>query len=1218
MHLVRYVVLSVLTLLAAGAVVFLSSGRVSAGGETFQVLPPGGGGQGGGGGQDPPPGPPPDPGPGGGNQPPGGQGGGSGDSGGEDGSLPPKDIETPPQSPAEGAGDPVNLPSGAFLNCRTDLMVPGRGLDFQWRRCYRYQSYGLKTTVLGRDWHLNYDQRVITVKSNSGSWDAELPVLWENGNGGEVEFTPHASSTLPAGRHEWVDLKTGAILQGNVTGAGIYMTLTNAEIRTPGGLTLSFMGAGTNFPNRLASLSDRAGNSIQITWGWDPTRTDVVIVQVTDTLGRLYTPTYKTVPPGRVVLDSISDFAGRRVDYAYVASATSAVGAVGDLRAVFLPEISGTSTGNDFDKAHFNRKVIRYSYAGGLVKMEDPEGPYLLNWYGPGTVLPSSSPFAVSNPYRVVAQVQGETGIVPDPSDPAYPPTFCADPAHMDPSVPSPKDVTCFQYEQIPVHKICDNWQEQMYSSRLACKNNADFIGQEVNPGTLKFRTMLARVVTVRVKDRAGNVLVHRYSLEESNHPLRTHVITAAADAALITAPYDPWNPGVDPLTGAPGVRTTEYTYNGLDLLTRSVSPTGQVREIVYNTSHPDPLFWSAPLKVLKDGELVEENEYADLRFPLPTAMRVPRPGIPATQADPSLPPPLVETTLSYDGAGRLLSRTFPDRTLPDGTVLTRQETFSYNAFGQLVRSVDAEGNVTLRDYDPACSPDGANPGCGAGGGGYLRSVMSDAEDNPGRNQDMDGVPSPGAVQAVTRFTYDALGHRVTTTGPGGLVTFREINQQGQVVAETVDPGGLDLTRRFFYNGNGMLVRADTEDRFEGISRWVSRLMTYDSLNTPRSVTTGAVLAAANDPSVAAPESGVTVQMLYDGERRVVGEVMPEGEAVRKVLDEAGRPVSVTRGCSFDGATVVCGSGSSTSTMLYDDEGRLVESRTALGRTTRMEYDSRGDLVRVLKPDLSGMEFERDLSGRVLVERDYDKGSGTLLATGGISFTGLPLVRTEMDYDERGDLIRSRLLDPADPVAPLSESLIFRDRLGRVVKAVDGGGALALMRYDGMGRVVWEQGPSGDEMERVFDPAGLVLSETVREFPQSSDLSSPPVNLALPVVRTTLFEYDLAGRLLKTTDAAGGVVTRVYDSRGILRRQVDELGNVTQMETDAQGRVVRQVQEKRTGGVGSGALEQEIETRFAYDGDSRLVQQWDDLGRLTAFTYDLQGRQVRRTFAGLA
>ncbi len=76
----------------------------------------------------------------------------------------------PAQNPALQPDGSVLLHSGEFLYRATDLVIPGRGLDYQFIRTYRSQITGGYDGPLGPNWEDNYNRRLV-VKA-TGDMDA--------------------------------------------------------------------------------------------------------------------------------------------------------------------------------------------------------------------------------------------------------------------------------------------------------------------------------------------------------------------------------------------------------------------------------------------------------------------------------------------------------------------------------------------------------------------------------------------------------------------------------------------------------------------------------------------------------------------------------------------------------------------------------------------------------------------------------------------------------------------------------------------------------------------------------------------------------------------------------------------------------------------------------------------------------------------------------------
>src|SRR5205807_4144470 len=73
----------------------------------------------------------------------------------------------------------------------------------------------------------------------------------------------------------------------------------------------------------------------------------------------------------------------------------------------------------------------------------------------------------------------------------------------------------------------------------------------------------------------------------------------------------------------------------------------------------------------------------------------------------------------------------------------------------------------------------------------------------------------------------------------------------------------------------------------------------------------------------------------------------------------------------------------------------------------------------------------------------------------------------------------------------------------------------------------------------------------------------------------------------------------IYDPLGLYVGKINLIGNTSHTFHDGLGRVTKKVLDLRAGGVGGGAILGAIATRDEWDGNSRLVRQFDanEIGR---------------------
>ena len=149
----------------------------------------------------------------------------------------------------------------------------------------------------------------------------------------------------------------------------------------------------------------------------------------------------------------------------------------------------------------------------------------------------------------------------------------------------------------------------------------------------------------------------------------------------------------------------------------------------------------------------------------------------------------------------------------------------------------------------------------------------------------------------------------------------------------------------------------------------------------------------------------------------------------------------------------------------------------------------------------------------------------------------------------------------------------FYDAAGRLEYAVDATGATTRFEHNATGQLVRQtQYLNRADPSSWYDAA----TQTVTKLTLTVGGAGSDVPTDATHDRVTTFEYDAAGRLTRTTDAAGTVTTTRYD--GASRVTMTQTGD----------RV----------------------TRYLYDKDGRKVGVVDPLGYLTEYRYDAGGRLI--------
>ncbi len=598
-------------------------------------------------------------------------------------------------------------------------------------------------------------------------------------------------------------------------------------------------------------------------------------------------------------------------------------------------------------------------------------------------------------------------------------------------------------------------------------------------------------------------------------------------------------------------------------------------------------------------------------------------------------------------------------------TLQDRRNTFLWDTHECLVAVVDAEGNRHEMTYYSELDPDGdgvptpAPPDGRAldpNGGGYLRTMINDVLDAPGR----DNGTNPPHVSQRTDLKYDPRGNVVAAIDPRGVMDRWTYNQLDQLVEEhravaTADAGTaqdpptgrgeaglspLGFRTRRLYDANDNLVSVQREDAgaTRGLGPFIAVTRSYDLLDN---------LIAVDKPV----SPGVALQdaFRYDANENLVTRIHPETNTDTWAYDERGLLLTQTLG-----ATGPLGGTARVWRWGYDGNRNLTSIVDGNGNPMDFLYDGGDRLVRIVDQLGSTLDVTSDVADFVV--RGVIRGTlGGQLPSNRSGATNVDLNDTRYLYDEAGRLAERRdaLFVPsgAQPFRPpqLAEGPLSPgdgfvntrfeyDRLDRPTFTVQDSGATTRDDYDGLSRTVRVTDSTGDPVDLTVDAAGNLIESTLTE---SSSTPGPP---AQKFVSTHY--YDALGQPTMSVDPIGaalrwqhdslGMMTRAWDALGpvtlsIQRRApsqvtvvpINSFGNLTKYEYDGLDRLVRTAVRLSPGGVGDGTPDPaldgnnpqipdgEINTASLWNGMDQPIRQSDDAGNEIDYTYDNQGRLVQ-------
>ncbi|MGD9428852.1 RHS repeat-associated core domain-containing protein [Arthrobacter russicus] len=536
-------------------------------------------------------------------------------------------------------------------------------------------------------------------------------------------------------------------------------------------------------------------------------------------------------------------------------------------------------------------------------------------------------------------------------------------------------------------------------------------------------------------------------------------------------------------------------------------------------------------------------------------------------------------TVNDLDDFGRTVKTTLPSLQLADGSVAAPTVSFAYNDAGDVLSKTAAGGQSSVFTYDSLGrvvqrADSGASPSAGQRitKTSYRDDGLPDTVEDPaglktsfgydelGRKTSQ-AVTAPGSETRTTNFGYDAPGNLVSTTAPNGAVTKNAYDVLGQKTAQ-IDPDGVKQT--FAYDSRGNLTR--TTDALGQVT-----LQAYDFASRP---TTSSVQDAAG-----------TVVAGTD-----------------KAYDLAGNLISVT------GAL---GTGIKQE---WDGANRLLNRIEATGAKTAMQYDLRGNSVKIVDPMSRITSYDYNALGWKTKEELPSASDGQPLSertrSWGYDLNGLVTkinepgaVTTTQSYDLDGNLLQQ---DGTGAEAATSSRVLTYDQLGRVASASHPAGTQTFA-YDAWGNLTRSNGPAGVSSAS-FDKVGQLTNRT-------------------DAAGSASFEWTAAGRLKSITDAANTLnSTFAYNPAGLISNRTNNGTNVvSRYQQDPAGRLVS---EKITAGTSTlydwqgtydaaarlieskqntpGVAGQGI-TQYSYDADNRTTGWKDPSGATSSISYDKSG-----------
>lgn len=585
----------------------------------------------------------------------------------------------------------------------------------------------------------------------------------------------------------------------------------------------------------------------------------------------------------------------------------------------------------------------------------------------------------------------------------------------------------------------------------------------------------------------------------------------------------------------------------------------------------------------------------------------------------------------------------------------TRVSTWEYDEYNQPIRSVDAAGNETVKNYDRFGNETMV---IDANGNRYdyaytARNALAQVRL---RDYKGDGGPSAGDYLVLHTYSYDFAGRLASDTDAMGRRLEYQYYGDDQLYK---------IVLKSFRNPDG--TKRDyvvEENTYDGAGNVIKRLaangtqLTQWTYNKMSNVTT-----VVSDPSGQALTTTYTYDAMGNVTRTVLG---GRASNVPWLTGVVNSQTDIVYDDSGNGIrqTITAGSATHVTSSTYDQRGLLTSSTDELGRVTTYTNDQLGRLIRATSPSvpveqdggtpttatptvLNGYNtFDEVVNAsdeRSNIRKNtYDK-LGRIVASIQPSYRAPGALTptqavTTAKYDAAGNIV-----EQTDALGHTARNTY--DQLGRLTASdvpgtTDTERAITRMTYTRTGEVLSVTGPSGLRTEATYDDLDRQITATVLErYPTARTLTSTygyddagnVTTITSPGGNTVTNAYDAQGQLLQVTDSSGVKVSYGYDSAGRQVRTADGRGRTERVDYDQFGQVTSTsdlaadgtVLRRQTytydaaGNRLSSTSPLGITTTYHYDALDRLVSQVEPVTSTTSITttfgYDLAGNQTRYT-----
>lgn len=352
--------------------------------------------------------------------------------------------------------------------------------------------------------------------------------------------------------------------------------------------------------------------------------------------------------------------------------------------------------------------------------------------------------------------------------------------------------------------------------------------------------------------------------------------------------------------------------------------------------------------------------------------------------------------------------------------------------------------------------------------------------------------------QQVTRYTYDAFGNNIATTDAEGNQAFSEYDHFGNLIRYTDARGGEST---FTYDNDDRLLSATDPEgntvlyRYDAVGNRIAMTDARGQTSYQFFDRNNNLLSTVN-PAVDDANRNRVENYRYDVVGNRIAVTDAEGRETRYVFNNKRQVVDIISPSVDNGSGQ--GPQNFTESFGYDALGNLIFLKDRNGNQTELTYD-RNSLIR----------RETRADGHIS-EIAYDADGLQIRIVAGVQLPSGEQQVTEFVYDEEGQLILER----------------------------DAEGGNELYSYSANGNVLSFTDKNGNKTDYVYDKNNRIIEEHRASVVNPQD--------GTPVRYVIRHEYDANGNKVKTTDGNGNSSETFFDKndRTVMVRDGNDIATV--------------------------------------------------------------------------